>query len=314
MGQPGPSTSIWFETYLTASLRRALLFLHFLCFSHFCSYPCRSLFLSSACARPRIVRANVGSALAPIKHLPGAPREERRARGSGGSGARYASPRVFQFLMARQPTDCGLVASGSDEEHFSDASEGRLASVSRPASRAESPVPITRVEKVDDEPSYGEVPGSTAYEKRQQDAVPDEVEVLPEGQHSRRGSRVELEPDVVPSGNTVPRTLVEKVDPEAPSYGEVPGTEAYERRKADAAPDLVFRAAESGSRSNSIDASPQEQKTPPSPVPQTLLSRVDSIPTDGTTSAPHAHRRRPSDALPDATETVEDAPGKPNFS
>ncbi|KAJ9214660.1 hypothetical protein DTO166G4_3716 [Paecilomyces variotii] len=199
-------------------------------------------------------------------------------------------------------------ASGSDEEHFSDASEGRLASVSRPASRAESPVPITRVEKVDDEPSYGEVPGSTAYEKRQQDAVPDEVEVLPEGQHSRRGSRVELEPDVVPSGNTVPRTLVEKVDPEAPSYGEVPGTEAYERRKADAAPDLVFRAAESGSRSNSIDASPQEQKTPPSPVPQTLLSRVDSIPTDGTTSAPHAHRRRPSDALPDATETVEDAP------
>ncbi|GAD93390.1 conserved hypothetical protein [Paecilomyces variotii No. 5] len=199
-------------------------------------------------------------------------------------------------------------ASGSDEEHFSDASEGRRASISRPPSRGESPIPITRVEKVDDEPSYGEVPGSTAYEKRQQDAVPDEVEVVPDGQHSRRGSRVELEEDVIPSGNTVPRTLVEKVDPEEPSYGEVPGTEAYERRKADAAPDLVFKADESGSRSNSIDASQQEQKTPPSPVPQTLLSRVDSIPADGTTSAPHAHRRRPSDALPDATETVEDAP------
>ncbi|KAL1858670.1 hypothetical protein Plec18167_003454 [Paecilomyces lecythidis] len=198
-------------------------------------------------------------------------------------------------------------ASGSDEEHFSDASEGRRASISRPPSRGESPIPITRVEKVDDEPSYGEVPGSTAYEKRQQDAVPDEVEVVPDGQHSRRGSRVELE-DVIPSGNTVPRTLVEKVDPEEPSYGEVPGTEAYERRKADAAPDLVFKAEESGSRSNSVDASSQEQKTPPSPVPQTLLSRVDSIPADGTTSAPHAHRRRPSDALPDATETVEDTP------
>jgi len=49
--------------------------------------------------------------------------------------------------------------------------------------RAEStpgdlPIPITKVEKVDSEPSHGEVPGTEAYELRKGDAEPDIVEEI----------------------------------------------------------------------------------------------------------------------------------------
>ncbi|KAL4763984.1 DUF5102 domain-containing protein [Aspergillus foveolatus] len=196
-------------------------------------------------------------------------------------------------------------ASDSDEEHFSDASEGNSRSRSRATSRA-SPVPRTRVEKVDDVPSHGDVPGTSAYEKREQDAVPDEVEVISRsrspstaGQHRRSAT---------PGGTPIPRTVVEKVDPGQPSYGDVPGTEAYEKRKADAVPDIVTKTSESPTPL----AAPTEfgeANTTTTPVPETLLSEVGDAPDDGSIhSGPRAHRRRPSDTLPDATETVSDSP------
>ena len=39
------------------------------------------------------------------------------------------------------------------------------------------PIPTTRVERVDDEPSHGEVPGTAAHDIRSQDAVADEMVV-----------------------------------------------------------------------------------------------------------------------------------------
>lgn len=96
---------------------------------------------------------------------------------------------------------------------------------------------------MDDQPSYGEVPGTDAYSKRAQDAVPDEVEVVPEGSRSRSASRVSLsDRPYTPGGTQIPKTVVEKVDPDAPSYGDVPGTEAFELRAADAVPDVVLKA------------------------------------------------------------------------
>lgn len=134
-----------------------------------------------------------------------------------------------------------LPESSSSDEHFSDASEGRAGQPSR--SNATSPIPTTRVERVDDQPSYGEVPGTVAYEKRVQDAVPDEVEIVPEGSRSRSASRVSAsDRPYTPGGTPVPRTVVEKVDPDTPSYGDVPGTHAYEVRAADAVPDVVVKA------------------------------------------------------------------------
>ena len=106
-----------------------------------------------------------------------------------------------------------------------------------------SPIPITRVERVDDEPSYGEVPGTEAYKKRIQDAVPDEVEVVPEGTRSRSTSRVSSqERPLTPGGSPIPKTVIEKVNPDEPAHGDVPGTHAYKVRAADAAPDVIVQA------------------------------------------------------------------------
>lgn len=108
-------------------------------------------------------------------------------------------------------------------------------------SGATSPVPITRVERVDDEPSYGEVPGTEAYKKREQDAVPDEVEIVPEGARSRSVSRVSAtDRPLTPGGSELPKTVVERVD-DKPAFGEVPGTDAYEMRRQDAVPDVVVQ-------------------------------------------------------------------------
>ena len=191
-------------------------------------------------------------------------------------------------------------ASDSEMDHFSDASEGR-GSVERPRIRTPSPVPRTRVEKVDDCPRYGEVPGSPAYLNRASDAVPDEVEVVgdrplhkDEEAHSTRNSI---------NASPVPRTVVEKIDPSEASYGETPGTPAYEARMADSAPDSIIRVGQ-------VETPPSELVLP-GPVPETLLSRVET-PPDRPGSAT-AHRRSPSDALPDAEEMVADAHGKHHF-
>jgi hypothetical protein len=113
-----------------------------------------------------------------------------------------------------------------------------------------SPVPITRVERVDDQPRYGEVPGTSAYKMREQDAVPDEIEVVPEGMRSRSASRVWPEDrPLTPGGTMIPKIVAEKIEPEKPAYGDVPGTAAYDLRKADAVPDEIVRSPISPARS-----------------------------------------------------------------
>jgi len=143
--------------------------------------------------------------------------------------------------------DLEASASSSDNEHFSDASEGRnprAASHPHTTSNAStSPVPMTRVERVDSEPRYGEVPNTEAYQMRMSDAVPDEVEIVPDGQRSRASSRLRAEDrPTTPGGTTVPKMVVEKIDPDTPAYGDVPGTEAYEKRKMDAQPDVIIKS------------------------------------------------------------------------
>lgn len=192
----------------------------------------------------------------------------------------------------------------SEDDHFSDASEGHPQSDSGPSSRLPSPVPRTRVEKVDSEPSHGEVPGTPAYNKREHDAIPDEIEIVPEGSQSRRLSSAEGAR--TPGGSPIPRTQVTKVDSTTPRHGEVAGTDAYEKRRADAVPDLVLKVPEDRQR-----PIPQDGDASETPVPGTLLSRVDTLPEDPSSPGLRAHRRRPSDAMPDTTETMRDTTGKP---
>ena len=108
-----------------------------------------------------------------------------------------------------------------------------------------------RVERVDDRPAHGEVPGTTAYNQRRADAVPDELEVVPDGQRSRSNTTRSRAASNLSthsgSGSPIPRTVVERVD-DKPAHGEVEGTAAKEMRMADAQPDEVKLVSQSDGR------------------------------------------------------------------
>jgi hypothetical protein len=186
-----------------------------------------------------------------------------------------------------------------EEEVFSDAREA-LASPQGPA------VPMTRVEKVDDEPRHGQVPGTDAYEKRTQDAVPDEVEVIPEGQPSASASRrSSTAPGSGPSV-TIPRTVVEKVD-DSPSHGDVPGTNAHDMRRADSVPDQIVRSGRSTPEPGHHRSNPSVDS-----IPKTVVTRVDSEPRHGEIPGTEAFKKRMKDAKPDLLEKDEERQSKPN--
>jgi len=148
--------------------------------------------------------------------------------------------------------------SESSDDHFSSASEGSPKVNPNRLSTPLSPVPVTRVERVDDRPAHGEIPGTAAYSQRTQDAVPDEVEIVPEGTRSRsnttRGRALSnlsaasgnSRPGT-PGGSPIPKTVVERVD-DKPAHGEVEGTEAWKMRQEDAQPDEVRKVSESEGR------------------------------------------------------------------
>ncbi|KAJ5684377.1 uncharacterized protein N7477_000722 [Penicillium maclennaniae] len=204
-------------------------------------------------------------------------------------------------------------ASSSDDEHFSDASEGHDNVSSSPQFGSTSPVPRTRVERVDSNPHHGEVPGTAAYEMREQDAVPDEIEILPESAEGTQSKDVSpagsQDRPLTPSGSPIPRTIVEKVDPELPSHGEIPGTEAYVKRQADAVPDLIKPADDpDDAQPPSVNHEFPDANSSDQEIPATKVSRVETMPTEeGLPSHPKAHQCSPSDAVPDIVETVPDA-------
>ena len=142
---------------------------------------------------------------------------------------------------------------------------------------------------------------------RTQDAVPDELEIIPEGHNSRRGSHLP-EPDrsATPGGTPIPRTVIEKVDPESPSRGDVPGTLAHAAHRADAVPDSIKPASspESGSASQS-----QGPTSPSVPVPRMVVTRLDSKPAHGEVPGTEAYEIRKADAVPDVLEKKADVTG-----
>ncbi|EHY55358.1 hypothetical protein HRR83_008805 [Exophiala dermatitidis] len=232
------------------------------------------------------------------------------SRPTSRSGARLEPPRKSVELV-----DPGAheLSSEGEEEYFSDASEGRRPS-SRPATPS-SPIPKTRIEKVDDAPSHGEVPGTSAYEKRLGDAVPDEVEILSPGHESRRFSQ-SLDPGTTQEGSSIPRTVVEKVDPGTPSHGEIPGTLAYLQRQMDAAPDVIIKTPESMQHQKDATVDEPDDANPPSSsstgaIPETVVTRVDTIPAHGEVPGTEAYEKRTQDAAPDVLERQDSTSGSP---
>lgn len=153
---------------------------------------------------------------------------------------------------------------------------------------------------MDNEPSYGEVPGTEAYQKREHDAHPDEIAVIGLPETS------DIAGSPTPGGQPIPITIVERVD-DTPSYGEVPGTPAHKAHAADAVPDLVLR---SGSRSRSNSTRSRANSTPGDlPIPTTRVERVDSEPRHGEVPGTEAYEVRKGDAKPDEEVEVGDVPG-----
>lgn len=114
--------------------------------------------------------------------------------------------------------------SSDSEDQFTDAQSNPMSPT------IASPIPKTRVERVDDQPAHGEVPGTEAYKIREGDAAPDEIAIIPEQDSA-----------AAPTAHTadIPTTVVE----EAP--GDIPGghTAEFERkREADAQPDQLIGA------------------------------------------------------------------------
>lgn len=170
-------------------------------------------------------------------------------------------------------------------------------------------MPITRVERVDDELSYGEVPGTDAFNKRLEDAVPDEI-ITPS---SRRGSAMSLSVSrpSTPGGHPIPTTVVEKIDPESPSRGEVPGTNAYTMRQADSVPDMVIKVPEQDHISIGNTRARAGSTPGDLPIPTTRVERVDDTPSHGEVPGTEAYEKRREDAVPDVVEQIGgDAPGK----
>ncbi|KAK4156965.1 hypothetical protein C8A00DRAFT_30172 [Chaetomidium leptoderma] len=152
-----------------------------------------------------------------------------------------------------------LEASDS-EEHYSDAQSGPAS-----PSRA-SPIPKTRVERVDDKPAYGEVPGTQAYRLREGDAEPDEIAIIPDPSNPSKPDPEQPPRSPTPGGHPIPKTVVEET-PDA--EGSVTHPANRQRRKSDAHPDLVVKAdgkMEEGGAANDTPPIASSLSTPTTPA------------------------------------------------
>ena len=162
--------------------------------------------------------------------------------------------------------------------------------------------------QVDNRESHGEVPGTAAYNMRTQDAVPDEVEIVPEGVQSRSRTTSQIGRPGSPGGNPIPKMVVEKVDPMSPSHGDLPGTPAHSKRTADAVPDVIRPISSQSSVLIEADDQPGA-KSAEIPVPMTVITKVDSKPSHGEVPGTEAYNIRMGDAKPDVIENENDKEG-----
>lgn len=140
-------------------------------------------------------------------------------------------------------------AESDSEEHYSDAHSG-------PGSPTRaSPVPKTRVERIDDKPAYGEVPGTQAYRMREEDAAPDEIAIITDPKNLSKSDSDQPARSPTPGGHPIPKTVVEET-PDA--EGSVTHPENRQRRKSDAHPDVIVKAdgqkVEDGGEATGTDA------------------------------------------------------------
>lgn len=143
--------------------------------------------------------------------------------------------------------------------------------------------------------------------------MPDDLEIIPDGRESRpRSSTGQQDHLASPREIPIPKMVVEKIDPQSPSHGDVPGTAAHSKRQADAVPDVILQASERDEASVSEDQG--EGIFPDIAIPATVITKVDSKPSHGEVPGTVAFDMRKGDAKPDAVEKKGDVSGEYRFS
>lgn len=131
--------------------------------------------------------------------------------------------------------------------------------------------------------------------------MPDELEIIPDSGDSRPSSSASRhERPSSLHGMPVPKTVVEKVDPSSPSHGDVPGTAAHAKRKADAVPDVILQTPEGEESTNDTDRG--SDISAEIPIPKTVITKVDLEPSHGEVPGTEAFDMRKGDAEPDVVE------------
>ncbi|KAI6779609.1 uncharacterized protein J7T54_008227 [Emericellopsis cladophorae] len=185
----------------------------------------------------------------------------------------------------QEDTGAHQLADQSDsEDHFTDAQSAASA-------HGGSPVPTTRVERVDDEPAHGEVPGTEANKMREADAQPDEIAVIPED---------DTESQSTGHNEKLPATVVE----EAPGSMGPRSQEFVGKRQADAPPDVVV--SPSAEEKGEVDgqSNPDEPNSPSLRAPDS-----ESTPTCPPRRKSSRSIRSTLDEASDFSDDAEDAFG-----
>ena len=114
---------------------------------------------------------------------------------------------------------------------------------------------------------------------------------------------------MTPGGTPIPLTVVEQIDPSAPSYGDEPGTPAYNKRLADAVPDILLKNPEP-SKGSKYHSSSHSRNTSTASIPETIVTRADDEFAHGEVPGTKAAELRQRDATPDKIEIERDTPGR----
>lgn len=144
---------------------------------------------------------------------------------------------------------------------------------------------------------------------RIQDAVPDELEIIPDGKESKYTlGPAHHETSQIVAAVPIPKTVVQKVDPTSPSHGEVPGTAAYSIRKTDAMPDVIVQVTDP-----EITLPPEAQSengSPSVPVPEIGIAKLGTLSSRKETVGEGGSNIRGGDGDPHSEEENSEMPSQ----
>lgn len=144
---------------------------------------------------------------------------------------------------------------------------------------------------------------------RTQDAVPDELEIIPDGGDTKPSSTANHQASSSSlRGTPIPKTVVQKVDTVSPSHGDIPGTTAHSKRKADAIPDVIIQQPNVEGSSGIVDRGSNSEAG--FPISKTVATEVALETIPGQVPKTDASNMRKEEIKPDLFEKKGDDFGK----